>query len=142
MKVVVTEILDTWSREAFGTPYVIQKVKLKTVYGVLTKEFRNQELVPNQMLDYCHKSVVERFTGRLRKIGITIELVGNYPWIYLDRVNDIKVLERFGGKHGFTAFYLSMKPSSDASFSDRRVVFKKIRDVIKNGECCGMTREK
>ena len=29
------------------------------------------------------------FVERLKKIGIQIELVGNVPWIYLNKVNGI-----------------------------------------------------
>ena len=36
-------------------------------------------------------NVVNRLVPRLRKIGINVELFGNYPWIYLDKVNCNKV---------------------------------------------------
>lgn len=36
-------------------------------------------------------NVVNRLVPRLRKIGINVELFGNYPWIYLDKVNGNKV---------------------------------------------------
>lgn len=34
---------------------------------------------------------VTKFRERLKKIGIEIELKGNAPWIYLDKVNGNKV---------------------------------------------------
>lgn len=43
------------------------------------------------------------FINRLKKIGITVELIGNYPWIYLDKVNSIKVEGKFEGNHGFNS---------------------------------------
>ena len=33
------------------------------------------------------KNEITVFVERLKKIGITIELAGNIPWIYLDKVN-------------------------------------------------------
>ena len=31
------------------------------------------------------------FVRRMKRIGITLELVGNYPWIYLDSVNGNRI---------------------------------------------------
>jgi len=70
---------------------------------------------------------ITRLVTRLEKIGIQIELVGNFPWIYLDTVNGVKVAERYRGKHGFTAFFLYKDPV----WSDRRAVFNKIREMVK-----------
>ena len=38
---------------------------------------------------------LETFIRRLSKLNINIELVGNYPWIYLDKINNKKVVEKF-----------------------------------------------
>ena len=46
---------------------------------------------------------VEIFINRLKKIGIELELVGNVPWIYLDKVNGNKVRpEDYNANHGYT----------------------------------------
>lgn len=46
------------------------------------------------------------FIKRLQKIGFELELTGNYPWIYIDKINGKKVVEKFQANHGFTiAFY-------------------------------------
>lgn len=39
------------------------------------------------------KDKLKVFIERLKKIGINIELVGNYPWIYLHRINKKKSLK-------------------------------------------------
>jgi len=63
------------------------------------------------------------FVKRLNKINIRVQLVGNYPWIYLDKVNDNKVKEKFMGKHGFTIGFLN----TSFSFTDIKYIFEIIR---------------
>jgi hypothetical protein len=72
---------------------------------------------------------ISLFVERLRKIGIEVELVGNFPWIYLDKVNGKKVTERFMARHGFTAFMLSVRPGNKPKWSDIRKVFSKVREL-------------
>lgn len=75
--------------------------------------------------------MIERFVNRLHKIGIDVELVANYPWIYIDRVNGVQVTEPFRAEHGFTAFFAPVKPGQRYRFSDRQHVFAKIREMTK-----------
>lgn len=44
---------------------------------------------------------IQIFVDRLNKIGIKIELVGNYPWVYVTEINDRKIREKFASDHGF-----------------------------------------
>ena len=74
--------------------------------------------------------LIETFVRRLKKIGIEVELLGNYPWIYLDKVNGKKVTEKFEANHGFTAFWLPVKRDRPIRFSDKDKVFAKIREMI------------
>jgi len=67
--------------------------------------------------------LIKKFSRRLNKIGITVSLGGNYPWIYLLTINDIPVTEKYRSEFGFTAFFNLKKEV----FSNRRVVFKLIR---------------
>lgn len=67
------------------------------------------------------------FVERLKKIGIIIELVGNYPWIYLDKVNGNKVKEKFEGNHGFTIGFLPIRPDKPFHFTDLKYIFEIIR---------------
>jgi len=76
------------------------------------------------------KTIITRFGRRLENIGIKIQLGGNYPWIYLDKVNDVRVKEEFYGNHGFTAFWATN--CGGAKFTERRAVFKKIREMVES----------
>ena len=67
------------------------------------------------------------FVERLKKIGITVELVGNYPWIYLDKVNEQKVTEKFESNHGFTIGFLPIRANKPFQFTDLTEIFKIIR---------------
>jgi hypothetical protein len=67
------------------------------------------------------------FINRLKKIGINISLVGNYPWIYLDKINDKKVVENFAGNHGFTIAFLPIRKDQELEFTDITEIFKLIR---------------
>ena len=54
-------------------------------------------------------NVLEKFKKRMSKVGVECEFFGNYPWIYLDRVNGKKVTETFQGNHGFTIALLPLR---------------------------------
>ena len=82
---------------------------------------------------------VEKFIRRLAKIGVGVELVANYPWIYLDRVNGTKVTDKFLANHGFTAFFANSE--NGCRFSDRRKVFRKVRQVLAYNYYMKLTKE-
>ena len=71
------------------------------------------------------------FVDRLKKIGIEVELFGNYPWIYLDKINGKKVTEKFQADHGFTVAFLN-NPflNKSVEFTDTKEIFKLIREYI------------
>ena len=77
--------------------------------------------------------VIGSFVKKLDAIGIHVELVGNYPWIYLDKVNGVKVKGTFWANHGFTVFL----SGEETKFTDRRVVFDKIRETLYEEENTG-----
>lgn len=74
-------------------------------------------------------NVLNRLVPRLKKIGITIEMTGNYPWIYLEKVNGNRIQNKdyFLGNHGFTIAFLPTKPGKKMELTDIRQVFKIIR---------------
>ena len=72
-------------------------------------------------------NVLNRLTHRLKLIGIEIELVGNYPWIYLDSINGKRVTEKFEGNHGFTVAFLPIRPEQEMKLTDITEIFKLIR---------------
>lgn len=90
--------------------------------------------------DECHEKeemkrwyIIDSFKNKLKRIGINVEMTFNAPWIYLDKVNGVKVKEKFYANHGFTAFFYPVKLSSKIKFSDMKYVFDKIRQ-IKDGK--------
>jgi len=74
-------------------------------------------------------NVINRLVPRLRKIGIDIELFGNLPWIYLDKVNGNKVKREdfFEGNHGFTIAFYPIRKGQVMELTNIRKVFEIIR---------------
>jgi len=71
---------------------------------------------------------IKVFVERLKKIGIEVKLVGNYPWVYIDEICGIRVKEKFEGNHGFTLIFLPGRNDSPPSdFTDIGEIFKLIR---------------
>ena len=66
------------------------------------------------------------FMKRMKKLNINIELVGNFPWVYITKINGKPVIEKFMGNHGFTICFLS----KDTKFTDITEIFKLIRKYI------------
>ena len=74
------------------------------------------------------------FVERLKKIGIEVKLVGNYPWVYIDEICGIKVKEKFAGNHGFTIIFLPVRTDTPPSnFTDIGETFKLIRKYSRQG---------
>ena len=70
---------------------------------------------------------LDKFIFRMNKIGIDIKLIANYPWIYIDKINNIKVIEKFQGNHGFTIAFLPIRTDQQLDFTDIGEIFKLIR---------------
>ena len=73
---------------------------------------------------------LEILTKRLNKIGIEVEFVMNYPWIYLYRINGKLVTERYEADHGFTIAFLPVRSDKPFHFTDINVIFKLIRKYV------------
>lgn len=74
---------------------------------------------------------MKQFIERLERCGIKVELLANYPWIYLDKINGQKVTEKFQGNHGFTVAFLTNR---GYNFTDIGEIFKLIRNYGKRFE--------
>ena len=74
-------------------------------------------------------NVINRLVPRLLKIGISVELFGNYPWIYLDKVNGNKIKREdyFRGNHGFTIAFSPIRNDQKMELTDIGKVFQIIR---------------
>jgi hypothetical protein len=85
---------------------------------------------------------IKVFVERLKKIGIEVKLVGNYPWVYIDEICGIKVKERFEGNHGFTLIFLPVRNDSPPSeFTDISETFKLIRKYSREALLIQMMRD-
>jgi hypothetical protein len=71
--------------------------------------------------------ILSVFVGRMKKLGIDVELSGNYPWIYIDKINGKRVTEKFKGNHGFTIAFLPIRKEQQMKFTDIAEIFKLIR---------------
>lgn len=38
---------------------------------------------------------------KLHKAGVNIQLLINYPWVYIDKINNRKVIEKYNSEHGW-----------------------------------------
>ena len=66
---------------------------------------------------------LEIFIARLKKININLDLVANYPWIYIDKINGKKVKETHQSEHGFVIGYHPIKPDQHFQFSTIEEIF-------------------
>jgi len=70
------------------------------------------------------------FVDRLKRIGVKLLLTGNYPWVYIDKINGKKVTEKFQANHGFCVAYLPIRKNQDIHFTDLGEVFRLIRKYV------------
>lgn len=73
------------------------------------------------------KDILEIFIKRMDKLGIKIELICNYPWIYIYKINGKRVIEKFRGNHGFTIAFLPVKKRQKMEFTNISEIFCLIR---------------
>lgn len=71
-------------------------------------------------------TTITSFHNRLAKIGIDVTFTGNYPWVYLDKVNGKVVRERYEGNHGFTVFFTG----KEDTITNIPRIFKKLRQML------------
>jgi hypothetical protein len=74
-------------------------------------------------------NVLNKLVTRLKKIGIEVELAGNYPWIYLEKVNGNRIKEQdyYFANHGFTIAFLPIRSDKEMEILDISKTFEIIR---------------
>lgn len=70
---------------------------------------------------------IESLIKRLKNIGVGIELTMNFPWIYVEKINNKKVTETFLAEHGFTIAFMPIKKDQKLKFADITKLFKLLR---------------
>jgi hypothetical protein len=85
---------------------------------------------------------ITRFVDRLKKIGIDVKLSGNFPWVYIDEICGIRVIEKFEANHGFTLIFLPGRTDSPPSeFTDITEIFKLIRRYSREARIAQMMKD-
>jgi hypothetical protein len=95
------------------------------------------------------EDVISQLVKRLRRCGIEIELVGNYPWIYLDRVNGIQIRrEDFTANHGFNIAWYGIRNEDKIRFAEepktiialirRYVAESRLTQIMQDDEASGL----
>jgi hypothetical protein len=93
--------------------------------------------------------VLSILKNRLSKLGIELEFVGNYPWIYLDRVNGIRIRqEDFTANHGFNIAWFGIRnedkiklaedPKTIIALIRRYVTESRLAQMMKDDEASGL----
>jgi hypothetical protein len=104
----------------------IPKHKVESKFGTYM-ETRNSTKISTDKLGV--------FIERLKKIGIDVKLIGNFPWVYIDEICGIRVTESFCGNHGFTVMFLpGGNHASPSEFTDIEEIFKLIRKYVKEAK--------
>lgn len=65
---------------------------------------------------------------RLNNLGISLTLYTNYPWIYVDEINNKKVKEKFESEYGFVIAYAPIRAGQDLKFANIKELFNLIRE--------------
>lgn len=99
-------------------------MKVESKFGTYIMETRSSTKISTDKLAV--------FVERLKKIGIDVKLSGNFPWIYLNEINGVRVKENFQANHGFTVMFLPGRNDSPPSeFTDIKEIFNLLRKYTK-----------
>jgi hypothetical protein len=80
--------------------------------------------------------------NRLSKIGIEIEMSLNLPWIYLDRINGIRVRrEDFTENHGFNLAWYPIREGEQICLAeDPKTIINLIRRYVRESKLTEMMK--
>lgn len=73
---------------------------------------------------------LEIFIERLKKININLNLSANYPWIYIDSINGIKVKEKQYSDYAWTIGFYPIRRDENFKFYNLDETFKLIKKYI------------
>lgn len=84
--------------------------------------------IMNQQL--INMDAIKIFKNRLDKLGIKTEFIGNYPWIYLYKINGITVKEKYMSEYGYTMAFSPIRTGESTKFTDLSMLFELIRKYL------------
>lgn len=116
---------------------VISTYKVPSTFGELTKcdlqslcgkytASVHSKLAVGEVVDHYNLDCISRVQKRLSKIGIDVRFSGNFPWIYLDSVNGVKVRQPKNARHGYCVAYGTRL----CYLTHRKDLFNKIREML------------
>jgi hypothetical protein len=73
---------------------------------------------------------LQTLINRLKKNNINLELISNYPWIYLCKVNGKQVKEKHLSKYGYTIGFMPFNKNKSFNFTELSQLFKIIRKYL------------
>ncbi len=86
-------------------------------------------MTQEETVDELHPLKV--LSNRLKKIGIDVQFAGNYPWIYLDSINNVRVKEKTSdANHGFNIAWLPVRKDLPFKFTNTKEMFQLIRNYM------------
>jgi hypothetical protein len=82
------------------------------------------------------ENVITTLKNRLSRIGIEIEMSLNLPWIYLDRINGIRVRrEDFTENHGFNLAWYPIREGERIRLAeDPKTIINLIRRYVRESK--------
>lgn len=98
-------------------------------YNADMSEFKNTEKLTLNYPEKYRSLII--FVERLRKLNIEIELVSNFPLVYITKINKKSVLENLNSEHGFVIGYFSHKENWEYVFSNLKETFNLIKRFVK-----------
>jgi hypothetical protein len=87
--------------------------------------------------------ILSTLRNRMLRIGIEVEFVGNYPWIYLDRVNGIRIRrEDFTANHGFNIAWYGIRNEDKIRFAEEpKTIIALIRRYVRESKLTQMMQD-
>ncbi len=75
-------------------------------------------------------TTTKSFINRLSKLKIKVDLLSNYPYIYLWKINGKKVKEKHNSKWGFTVCMKPIMAGDKDEWTDITLIFETIRKYL------------
>lgn len=76
------------------------------------------------------KIKLDVFQERMIKIGVKIEYMMNFPWVYITKINGKKIHEKQQSEHGFVIGFMPIREGKDFVFVDLKDTFSLIRSKV------------
>lgn len=121
----------------FSKETVEYQLEVSTPYGLVEHLQLTSKKAPIHVGDEVSvvvRSSLQRLCDRLGRIGVDTEFACNAPWVYLEKINGIKITEKRWSDYGYTVFFLPMRRGQQMKFTKgmegRREFFALLRAYL------------